>query len=197
MDGRPRLRACARAEGGQSGVPRRRGDRDRSSCAARSSSTSSPRTSTADQRGLAGHAQRGAREDAQAPTKSAVVLAATYAVPTSSSSSTSALLILVGAVGVDHASKNPVHAALSLIMTLFGVAVAFVAQSADFLAAVQIIVYAGRDRRPRSSLSSCSSASTATSTSTSSPWSASGLSRSAGVVITVGGLDRAHGARTG
>ena len=39
--------------------------------------------------------------------------------------------------------KNPVHAALCLIMTLFGVAVAFVAQSADFLAAVQIIVYAG------------------------------------------------------
>jgi len=28
-------------------------------------------------------------------------------------------------------------------MTLFGVAVAFIAQSADFLAAVQIIVYAG------------------------------------------------------
>ncbi len=39
--------------------------------------------------------------------------------------------------------KNPVHAALSLIMTLFGVAVAFIAQSADFLAAVEIIVYAG------------------------------------------------------
>jgi NADH-quinone oxidoreductase subunit J len=39
--------------------------------------------------------------------------------------------------------KNPVHSALSLILTLFGVAVAFVAQSADFLAAVQIIVYAG------------------------------------------------------
>ena len=39
--------------------------------------------------------------------------------------------------------QNPVHAALCLIMTLFGVAIAFVAQSADFLAAVQIIVYAG------------------------------------------------------
>ena len=39
--------------------------------------------------------------------------------------------------------KNPVHAALFLIMTLFGVAIAFVAQSADFLAAVQVIVYAG------------------------------------------------------
>jgi NADH-quinone oxidoreductase subunit J len=53
-----------------------------------------------------------------------------------------ALLILVGAIGVISV-KNPVHAALCLIMTLFGVAVAFVAQSADFLAAVQIIVYAG------------------------------------------------------
>ncbi|MGD0054889.1 MAG: NADH-quinone oxidoreductase subunit J [Acidimicrobiales bacterium] len=55
---------------------------------------------------------------------------------------TAAVLILVGAIGVITLS-NPVHAALSLIMTLFGVAVAFVAQSADFLAAVQIIVYAG------------------------------------------------------
>jgi NADH-quinone oxidoreductase subunit J len=55
---------------------------------------------------------------------------------------TSTMLILVGAVGVISV-KNPVHAALSLIMTLFGVAVAFIAQSADFLAAVQIIVYAG------------------------------------------------------
>jgi NADH-quinone oxidoreductase subunit J len=55
---------------------------------------------------------------------------------------TAAVLILAGAIGVITV-KNPVHAALSLIMTLFGVAVAFVAQSADFLAAVQIIVYAG------------------------------------------------------
>jgi NADH-quinone oxidoreductase subunit J len=55
---------------------------------------------------------------------------------------TAALLILLSAIGVITLA-NPVHAALSLIMTLFGVAVAFVAQSADFLAAVQIIVYAG------------------------------------------------------
>ena len=53
-----------------------------------------------------------------------------------------AILILVGALGVI-TYKNPVHSALSLIMTLFGVAVAFVAQQADFLAAGQIIVYAG------------------------------------------------------
>jgi NADH-quinone oxidoreductase subunit J len=36
-----------------------------------------------------------------------------------------------------------VHAALSLVMTLFGIAVLFVAEDAHFLAAVQIIVYAG------------------------------------------------------
>jgi NADH-quinone oxidoreductase subunit J len=40
-------------------------------------------------------------------------------------------------------SRNPVHSALSLVMTLFGVAVLFVAQNAHFLAAVQVIVYAG------------------------------------------------------
>lgn len=68
--------------------------------------------------------------------------ATAYAVPSVLVFFTSAVLIVVGALGVI-SLKNPVHAALSLIMTLFGVAVAFVAQSADFLAAVQIIVYAG------------------------------------------------------
>ncbi len=53
-----------------------------------------------------------------------------------------AAVILVGALGVV-LSRNPVHAALSLVMTLFGVAVLFIEQEADFLAAVQIIVYAG------------------------------------------------------
>ena len=53
-----------------------------------------------------------------------------------------AAVILVGALGVVTA-RNPVHAALSLVMTLFGVAVLFIEQAADFLAAVQIIVYAG------------------------------------------------------
>jgi NADH-quinone oxidoreductase subunit J len=51
-------------------------------------------------------------------------------------------MILTGAVGVI-AQSHPVHAALSLILTLFGVAVMYVAQEAQFLAAVQIIVYAG------------------------------------------------------
>jgi NADH-quinone oxidoreductase subunit J len=54
----------------------------------------------------------------------------------------SAAVILVGSLGVV-TSSNPVHAALSLVMTLFGVAVLFIEQEADFLAAVQIIVYAG------------------------------------------------------
>lgn len=54
----------------------------------------------------------------------------------------SAAMVLVGALGVITRS-NPVHAALSLVLTLFGVAVMFVAQQADFLAAVQVIVYAG------------------------------------------------------
>jgi NADH-quinone oxidoreductase subunit J len=55
---------------------------------------------------------------------------------------TGALMILVGAAGVI-ISRNPVHAALSLVLTLFGVAVLFIEQQAEFLAAVQVIVYAG------------------------------------------------------
>jgi NADH-quinone oxidoreductase subunit J len=51
-------------------------------------------------------------------------------------------MVVGGALGVVF-SKHPVHAALSLILTLFGVAVLFVAQEANFLAAVQVIVYAG------------------------------------------------------
>ena len=70
------------------------------------------------------------------------MIALAYAVPSILIFVTAALLILVGAIGVI-TLRRPVHAALSLIMTLLGVAIAFVAQSADFLAAVQIIVYAG------------------------------------------------------
>jgi NADH-quinone oxidoreductase subunit J len=54
----------------------------------------------------------------------------------------SAIIIIGGAFGVVLA-RNPVHSALSLVATLFGIAVLFVAQHADFLAAVQVIVYAG------------------------------------------------------
>lgn len=54
----------------------------------------------------------------------------------------SAAMILGGAIGVITRS-NPVHAALSLVLTLFGIAVQFVSHEAHFLAAVQVIVYAG------------------------------------------------------
>ncbi len=53
-----------------------------------------------------------------------------------------ALMCVVGALGTV-LRRNPVHAALSLVLTLFGVAVLFVLLQAEFLAAVQVIVYAG------------------------------------------------------
>jgi NADH-quinone oxidoreductase subunit J len=52
------------------------------------------------------------------------------------------IVVLAGGLGVV-AARNPVHSVLFLIQTLFGVAVLFVAQGAHFLAAVQVIVYAG------------------------------------------------------
>ncbi len=52
------------------------------------------------------------------------------------------IICLLGAVGVV-ALRNPVHNALSLVATLFGVAVIFIAQGAYFLAAIQVMVYAG------------------------------------------------------
>jgi NADH:ubiquinone oxidoreductase subunit 6 (subunit J) len=68
-----------------------------------------------------------------------VVLAA---VSGSGQASWVAAIVLAGAVGVVVA-RNPVHSALMLVMTLFGVAVLFVLQRDPFLAAVQVIVYAG------------------------------------------------------
>jgi NADH-quinone oxidoreductase subunit J len=53
-----------------------------------------------------------------------------------------AVIVLAGGLGVVSA-RHPVHSALFLIQTLFGVAVLFVEQGAQFLAAVQVIVYAG------------------------------------------------------
>ena len=53
-----------------------------------------------------------------------------------------AALMLIGAIGVV-ASRNPVHSALFLVQTAFGVAILFVLQDAHFLAAVQVVVYAG------------------------------------------------------
>jgi NADH-quinone oxidoreductase subunit J len=51
-------------------------------------------------------------------------------------------LALVGALGVV-LSRNPVHSALWLVATLVSVAVLFLIQDAELLAAVQVIVYAG------------------------------------------------------
>ena len=53
-----------------------------------------------------------------------------------------AVIVLGGALGVV-LSRNPVHSALSLVATLFGIAVLFLDQDAQLLAAVQVIVYAG------------------------------------------------------
>lgn len=53
-----------------------------------------------------------------------------------------AVMIIAGAIAVV-AMRHPVHSALGLVLTLFGVAVQFVAQEAHFLAVVQVIVYAG------------------------------------------------------
>ncbi len=53
-----------------------------------------------------------------------------------------ALIVLAGALGVV-LSRSTVYAAMSLVATLFGVAVLFLNLQADFLAAVQVIVYAG------------------------------------------------------
>ena len=50
-------------------------------------------------------------------------------------------LVLGGALGVI-LSRNPVYSALLLVVTLLGVAVYFVMQNAQLLAAVQVIVYA-------------------------------------------------------
>lgn len=51
-------------------------------------------------------------------------------------------IVIGGALGVIGFS-NPVHAALSLIASFFGVAVVFIIQEAHFLALVQVVVYAG------------------------------------------------------
>lgn len=53
-----------------------------------------------------------------------------------------ALVTLGGALGVV-LLRNTVHNALSLIATLFGIAILFMTLDAYFLAAVQVIVYAG------------------------------------------------------
>lgn len=51
-------------------------------------------------------------------------------------------LAVVGALTMV-ASRNPVHSAMGLLMTLFSVAVFYVSNNGHFIAAVQVIVYAG------------------------------------------------------
>ncbi len=53
-----------------------------------------------------------------------------------------AALAVLGAIGVV-AFKNPVHSALSLLGTFLMIAGLFVLRQAEFLAAVQVLVYAG------------------------------------------------------
>ncbi|HKI58092.1 MAG TPA: NADH-quinone oxidoreductase subunit J [Trueperaceae bacterium] len=53
-----------------------------------------------------------------------------------------AAVLIAGAVGVV-AFRQPVHAALSLVVTLLALAVTYVTLQAHFLAVIQVIVYAG------------------------------------------------------
>src|SRR5712691_1002002 len=53
-----------------------------------------------------------------------------------------AAVTVLGAIGVI-TRKNPVHSAILLIGTLMGVAGIYVVLEAEFLAAVQVLVYAG------------------------------------------------------
>lgn len=72
---------------------------------------------------------------------SAFILA-TPSLPDTITFAVAAAICIVGSLGVV-VSTHPVHSALMLVMTLFGVAVLFVEENAQFLAAVQVIVYAG------------------------------------------------------
>lgn len=51
-------------------------------------------------------------------------------------------LAIVGGLAVV-AARNPVHSAMGLMLTLFSLAVFYVVKAAHFVAAVQVIVYAG------------------------------------------------------
>lgn len=54
----------------------------------------------------------------------------------------STLLVLVGGIGTV-AAKNPIRGAMGLLTTIIGIAAMYLQLSAEFLAAIQIIVYAG------------------------------------------------------
>ncbi|MGD0742243.1 MAG: NADH-quinone oxidoreductase subunit J [Acidimicrobiales bacterium] len=67
---------------------------------------------------------------------------ATVSLPDLATFLVAGVIVVGGALGVV-LGRNPVHAALSLVATLLGVAVLFVEEDAQFLAAVQVIVYTG------------------------------------------------------
>jgi NADH-quinone oxidoreductase subunit J len=71
-----------------------------------------------------------------------VIIASVISVPQLIVFIVSVVIIAVGGLGLLTA-RYPVHAALFLVMTLFGVAILFVEEGAEFLAAVQVVVYAG------------------------------------------------------
>jgi NADH-quinone oxidoreductase subunit J len=71
-----------------------------------------------------------------------MMLLAAVTLPDALTFALAALIVVGGALGVIFMA-NPIHSALMLVMTLFGVAVLFVEEDAQFLAAVQVIVYAG------------------------------------------------------
>ncbi len=71
-----------------------------------------------------------------------IPMLAKVSVPDATMFVVSAAIVLLGAIGVV-LNRNPVRGALCLVATLFGVALLFLEQRADFLAAVQIIVYGG------------------------------------------------------
>ena len=57
-----------------------------------------------------------------------------------------AAVAVVSAVGVI-TRRNAVQSAISLLVNLFSVAVLYLLLRAEFLAAVQVVVYAGADRK--------------------------------------------------
>ncbi|MGC9154027.1 MAG: NADH-quinone oxidoreductase subunit J [Ferrimicrobium sp.] len=71
-----------------------------------------------------------------------MILASVISVPQLIVFMVSVVIIAIGGVGLLTA-RYPVHAALFLVMTLFGVAILFIEEGAEFLAAVQVVVYAG------------------------------------------------------
>ncbi len=71
-----------------------------------------------------------------------ITMLANVTVPDATVFVIASLIIIGGALGVV-LNRNPVHGALCLVATLFGVALTFLEQNADFLAAVQVIVYGG------------------------------------------------------